>query len=649
MSAYINLGLVFHQHQPVGNYGFVFDELFQKSYDPLVSCLERHPGVKVGLHYSGPLLDWLREHKPEYIQRIRALVERGQVEMLGGGYYEPALPAISEADRIGQLSKMRVEVERLFGTPPTGAWVAERVWEPSFPTALSAAGYKWTILDDVHFEGAGVGPEELDNWYLTEAEGDTIGVFGSSTRFRYLVPWGTVEDCINFLRSRGDHNPGSLVSMGDDGEKFGGWPTTYTHCWENGWVDSFFARLEAESHWISTVHLGRWQREHDPKSLVYLPTTSYMEMGEWSLPPREQHEMERAKAILHDHGGDGLERFFHGGHWRNFLTRYPEVNLLQKRSLHLSRDAHKQHNDAALDHIWQAQCNCPFWHGVFGGVYLENIRHANFGHLSMADAELFPGHQPPDVRDWNFDGKDEVCLRSANELVTVAPGTGGEIEHWDLRERGWNLTHVMARRPEAYHQGLGMGHDDSVRNIHDQVRVKDPEVLRRGFQYDRGMRLAAQDTFLHRGASHEEYGEERQRRVADVRHWSLGENSVAMDCAIGDAEYRKVISVADEVEAAYEIRGHDGRLFSEWNLSLPSSESGDPSFEQADGLLTIRAGGFRLEASHNADDVWYEQIFSASNTEGGVELAPQGWAVVFAKDVSASEPGCMTLRWRTQA
>ena len=235
------------------------------------------------------------------------------------------------------------------------------------------------------------GPDELDNWYLTEAEGDTIGVFGSSTRFRYLVPWGTVEDCINFLRSRGDHNPGSLVAWATTARSSAaGPPRTPTAGRTAGSIASLRG-LEAESHWISTVHLGRWQREHDPKSLVYLPTTSYMEMGEWSLPPGEQHEMERAKAILHNNGGDGLERFFRGGHWRNFLTRYPEVNLLQKRSLHLSRDAHELHNDVALDHIWQAQCNCPFWHGVFGGVYLENIRHANFGHLSMADAELFPG------------------------------------------------------------------------------------------------------------------------------------------------------------------------------------------------------------------------------------------------------------------
>ena len=45
MTAHIHLGLVFHQHQPVGNYDFVFEEFYAKSYEPLVACLERHPGV----------------------------------------------------------------------------------------------------------------------------------------------------------------------------------------------------------------------------------------------------------------------------------------------------------------------------------------------------------------------------------------------------------------------------------------------------------------------------------------------------------------------------------------------------------------------------------------------------------------------------
>jgi len=81
----ITLTLVLHNHQPVGNFGFVLEETYQKAYAPMLDALERHPGVRLGLHYTGPLLDWFKDHKIEAIDRLRALVERGQIEVLGGG------------------------------------------------------------------------------------------------------------------------------------------------------------------------------------------------------------------------------------------------------------------------------------------------------------------------------------------------------------------------------------------------------------------------------------------------------------------------------------------------------------------------------------------------------------------------------------
>jgi len=647
VSAHIHLGLVFHQHQPVGNTGFVFDELYAKSYDPLVSSLERHPGVNAGLHFSGPLLDWLQEHRPGYIQRVRALVGRGQVEILGGGYYEPVLPAISEQDRVGQMRKMREAIHRMFGDRPSGMWLPERVWEPSLPSSINAAGYSWTIVDDVHFEGAGFHADELRGWYLTEYDGQRLGIFGSSTRFRYLVPWGTVDSCVDFLRAAGDRAPGSLVAMGDDGEKFGGWPTTFAHCWEEGWVDEFFARLERESAWIATVKLGEWQAGHRPESLAYLPATSYMEMGEWSLPPGEQGEMEEAKAILRGQGRDDLVRFLRGGHWRNFLVRYPEVNRLQKRILALSEAAHAANNAEALEHLWMAQCNCPFWHGVFGGVYLEHIRHANFGHVAAADAALFPGEQPPDIRDWDFDGADEVCLRSATHAVVVSPARGGSAEDWELRQHAWHATHAVARRPEAYHSRLQANEAGELRSIHGAVRVKDPEALAHAGEYDRGMRVAAQDTLLGPGATRDDYRASRLAIEATAVDWEAAGQCLSMRLAAGEHRYAKEIRLDTALRTTYTTGPHL-RLFSEWNLSLPDGPAGEhPEFHYGDGQLRVRTARFELVASHEAADVWHERLYSVSNTEDGIELAPQGWSVVFAND-SGPAGGAFEIAWSVE-
>ena len=114
MSAPVTLLMAIHCHQPVGNFGFVFEEAYAQAYEPFLRTLERHPGVRLALHYSGCLLDWLRAHQPGFLERVRALAARGQVELLAGGYYEPILPLLPEADRQGQIALMRSALRERF-------------------------------------------------------------------------------------------------------------------------------------------------------------------------------------------------------------------------------------------------------------------------------------------------------------------------------------------------------------------------------------------------------------------------------------------------------------------------------------------------------------------------------------------------------
>src|SRR5438128_12274415 len=76
-----------HNHQPVGNFGHVFEAAYRDAYRPFLDVLEQYPEVPLTLHTSGPLLEWLVEHRPDYVTRVRRLVGRGQVEILGGGFY----------------------------------------------------------------------------------------------------------------------------------------------------------------------------------------------------------------------------------------------------------------------------------------------------------------------------------------------------------------------------------------------------------------------------------------------------------------------------------------------------------------------------------------------------------------------------------
>ena len=94
----IALSLVIHNHQPVGNFGWVFEDNHRLAYAPMLDALERHPGVRVGLHYTGPLLEWLKAEKPATLARLdhvgfaRRLVWIQQLAI--------DLPAIAEQEHI---------------------------------------------------------------------------------------------------------------------------------------------------------------------------------------------------------------------------------------------------------------------------------------------------------------------------------------------------------------------------------------------------------------------------------------------------------------------------------------------------------------------------------------------------------------------
>lgn len=337
MNTLCRLTLALHNHQPVGNFDGVFEAAFQDSYRPFLDVLRDYPQVRISLHTSGSLLEWLEKHHPEYIEAIGDFVERGQIEILGGPFYEPILAAIPRRDRIGQIQAYSEHLERLFGQKIRGMWVPERVWEQSFAGDVTQAGIEYTLVDDFHFRGAGLPPEELHGYYLTEDEGRLLKMFPGSERLRYTIPFQDPQATIDHLRSIAEQHPFPVVCFGDDGEKFGTWPGTKTHVYDDGWLRRFLDALVANEDWLKVITLAEAVDQVPPLGRVYLPDSSYREMTEWALPTEQQ---QRYQEIVHDREHDPdwqlLKPFVRGGFWRNFLVKYPESNEMYCRMREVS-------------------------------------------------------------------------------------------------------------------------------------------------------------------------------------------------------------------------------------------------------------------------------------------------------------------------
>jgi alpha-amylase len=497
VTARIALSLVLHNHQPVGNFGWVIEDVWTRSYAPFIAALEAHPTVRVGLHYTGPLLEWMEQEHPDSIERLAGLTARGQVEMLGGGLTEPILASLPLADRQTQLVQMGDAVQRMFGVRPRGAWLAERVWEPSLASDLVDGGYAYTVLDDNHLRAARVPEDAMWSTYSTDDQGRRLTIFGTEQGLRYRIPWKPVRDLVRYLRAHATEDGQRIGVMGDDGEKFGSWPGTHDYCWgRKGWVEQLFLALAANADWLSTVRPSDWLDGHAPGGRIYVPTSSYVEMTEWALPADEApvfHDLlEKAR-----NDRSPAARFLFGANWRGFQARYREVNDLHKQMLRVSAAVSAMppgpRRDRAQAHLLRGQSNDAYWHGLFGGVYLVHLRLATLYHLIAAE-DLADGGTPATcTADLDLDGVDEVMLGAPGQLLTIDVAEGAGIGSWDLRASRAALASVLRRRPEAYHRKLrehfarqdaAVATKGGILSPHETIILKDPG-LRELLVYDR--------------------------------------------------------------------------------------------------------------------------------------------------------------------
>ncbi len=476
-----------HLHQPVGNFDWVFEDAFQKSYKPFIETLKRYPLISIVIHISGSLLEWLEEHHPEYIDELAVLVSERNIEILSAGFYEPILAVIPDHDKIGQIKKLNKYIKKRFNYNAKGIWLTERVWEPHLTKQISKSGIEYLAVDDFHFLSAGKQISDLDGYYTTDEQDRRLGVFPISQKLRYAIPFQEPSATIDYLKSIASEDGKKVIVMADDAEKFGVWPGTYENCFgTHQWLDRFFQALEQNKDWLKTTTFNDYFISNKPKGRIYLPTVSYFEMSEWTLPASQG---EQFSDLVHNFENSGTlennRQFLRGGMWRNFQNLYDESNWMQKRVTDLSfifkkykQKFNKKKRQEIQDHIWRAQCNCAYWHGVFGGLYLPHLRHGIYQNLIAADKQLskiLPNFDS--TYDIDNDGFEEVDLVS-DKLKIIASSKGGQIREFNILSKNFNLLNTMHQEAESYHRDIKRASTEKTTSgsIHDNVIAKEANL-----------------------------------------------------------------------------------------------------------------------------------------------------------------------------
>ncbi len=454
------------------------ERAFRRGWLPLLDALAESPDVRVSMHWSGPLLQWLEARAPAHLDLLVQLVRDNRVEAVGGPWASGLLPAIPERDASAQVQALQRWWREHVGTTPRGAWLPHHAWDPSAPRVLGRLGVQYTVLQDTQLAPAPV-PEA---YALTEREGTRLAVFAADTRISSMLPTQSPARVLRAIAARGAEGRRCVVAVfppealaAEDGVSLFG---------PRGWGRRWFGALTDASHWLKQVDFATVIERMPPNGRVYPPASI-------GLPPSPG-------------------AFGPGWDWT--LAAHPEVDRLHKRMLRVSDEVLRLRNalrtaapddprlgmlESATQALWSGQDAAAYVVNAPVGAQEPRVRHAAWSALLRAEHLVASSlGEAGRIRcgqvDDDCDGQSEIEVRARVMRGVVAPAHGGALVELDAWHVPANLLNVRTRREEAVHARTDADEDAAMSDAH----ITRPHARVAEAWFDRHLRGSFVDHFL---------------------------------------------------------------------------------------------------------------------------------------------------------
>lgn len=653
-----------HMHQPVDNLGEAVDKAIELCYAPFFKTMRKYSDFKFAVHSSGWLLNEIKTKHQKIFEDILFLTKKGSIEWVGAGYYEPVLSSIPSIDRKAQINKLSSYLKKNLKSTPKGAWLTERVWESSLIPDLASCGLEYVMVDDYHFLSSGYDAKNMDGYYKSEEGAETIALFPISAALRYAIPFFSVERSIEAILSLYKNDESAAIIF-DDMEKFGLWPKTHEWVYEKGWLERFLEAVLADER-IEPMHYKEYLATHRSKGLAYLNNTSYFEMGEWSLASRQSLALESLKKRVGDDyfKNEGIA-LIKGGIWKNFFIKYHESNHIHKRMLQHSKNQESL-KKSALESLYKLQTNDVLWHGVFGGLYLPNLRDNAYKYLLEIEASEIKSKPELSFLDIDMDGYGELKVLTKDLSMVFSSKYGGGLAEFGSLDALFNWQNTLMRRHEAYHEKIlhpilknNDGDKDEISTIHaDQYRID--KDLKHELIYDWHPKYSFIDHLCLDEFSLESFKDANYREVGDFANMPFEfnmkttefkrEGGVYTDRMYKTSVSKKYSFEGAKLDAKLSVRSdfsHKLRYGAEFNLHfahpkdiLVNGEKVNDGIVLKDIKEVVFIDGFTqkaLKISINKKSTMYAYMLKTlSQNENGFELVTQQISIVLSMEFTKS-------------
>jgi hypothetical protein len=425
MAAKVSVVLGFNAHIPVGASDTLFEKIYTERLKPFFKTIYQFPQIPIALHFSGTLIHKVDRIYGELSSLISKMIERKQIELIGGGFYEPMMPLLSHQDRIGQIELLTTYLRKSFNKRVCGSYIPDIAWEQSMTSALNSVGMLYTFLDEKRFIDAGLTINEYKLPCIHEDKGKTIAIFPVFSSIKKELEEKKTTEVFEKLLER--------------------------------------SNIQNDCNYIYTIFPNFFriaEKENAPAEdclNYFFETVSQHKDISWTSPGKAVKISEPLHKV-----------YFSDTECKKYLIEYPEAGLIYAKMIwtkslidQLKGDKERKHS--AQEELWKSQGYSLFCYDNqyetcfnqencmerFAGIFNTRLRSASYSSMLLAERTT---REKGDWKaslvsdDFDLDGKNEYLFQGELMNCFVRP-RGATLFELDFFPKTWNYLNTVRVSP----------------------------------------------------------------------------------------------------------------------------------------------------------------------------------------------------------
>jgi hypothetical protein len=413
----------------------ILEKDYQTVYKPLIKFLYTHPEISFSFNCTGNQIKFYKKRKNEILTILKQLIEKQQIEVLGGAYYDAILPLLYPADRNGQIDLLSTELRQNLGKRPRGIALYQDSWDSSLVNSIQSSGIEYIVLD-----GSIIKPEDKKFLPLVMTEmGKSIEIFPYHDEFNPepdISPRDFALDIIKAIEKIEKKDkyvqlqPDRVVTICLDHKSM-------ARLIEAKWFESFAKYLKANpDSRIKTTTPSLFKKTNIVKIPSYVVCGINKKVAEWSSEYYVHNDSKmKSPANIFD-----------------YLKTYSNSHALYNRMIYMSMlvnqlKADKMRKKAAREKLWEAQTGSGILYADNGTLSCVLCRQKSYKDLMEVEKILREeGNFKEAITNFDYDGDglNEYVCRMQNYFAYISL-ISGAIYELDLFKNAGNYADNLSR------------------------------------------------------------------------------------------------------------------------------------------------------------------------------------------------------------